>query len=155
MEMRVVCGLSVTMATFWPTSAFSSVDLPALGRPMMDTKPERKVGSLMSHGLRLADLDLLDAQVVAGHGFEANAIALDRLSSLGHAAEPFGEKAADCGRFDIFFAAEGFHEVGHAVEIEVAGNDKAAFAILCDIAGGFVFIANLTDDHFEQVFHGG
>ena len=37
MRWRVVCGLRVTMASFSPTSAFSSVDLPALGRPMMET----------------------------------------------------------------------------------------------------------------------
>ena len=40
-DVRVVCGLSATMATFWPTRAFSSVDLPAFGRPMIETKPER------------------------------------------------------------------------------------------------------------------
>jgi hypothetical protein len=38
----VVCGLCVTIATFSPTKAFSSVDFPALGRPMMETKPEWK-----------------------------------------------------------------------------------------------------------------
>src|ERR1019366_4627375 len=42
MRVRVVCGLCVTIASFCPSSAFSSVDLPALGRPMMDTNPERK-----------------------------------------------------------------------------------------------------------------
>src|SRR5580704_12519734 len=33
------------MASFSPTSAFSSVDLPALGRPMIETNPERKAMS--------------------------------------------------------------------------------------------------------------
>ena len=42
MRVRVVCGLWVTMASFWPSRAFSSVDLPALGRPTMETNPERK-----------------------------------------------------------------------------------------------------------------
>src|ERR1700722_9531580 len=41
MRFRVVCGLLVTIATFSPTSAFSSVLLPALGRPKIDTNPER------------------------------------------------------------------------------------------------------------------
>src|SRR5665213_3259653 len=40
MAVRVVWGLSATMDTFWPTSAFNKVDLPALGRPRMETKPE-------------------------------------------------------------------------------------------------------------------
>ena len=38
---RVVCGRFETIATFSPTSAFSSVDLPTLGRPASATKPER------------------------------------------------------------------------------------------------------------------
>src|SRR5262245_43640379 len=38
---RVVCGLSVTMLSFSPTSAFSRVDLPTLGRPTIATKPQR------------------------------------------------------------------------------------------------------------------
>ena len=41
---RVVCGLSETIATFAPTSAFTSVDLPTFGRPATATKPGR-VGS--------------------------------------------------------------------------------------------------------------
>ncbi len=40
--VRVVCGLCVTIASFCPSSAFSNVDFPAFGRPMMETKPERK-----------------------------------------------------------------------------------------------------------------
>src|SRR5881394_814562 len=40
---RVVCGLSVTMLIFSPISAFSSVDLPTFGRPMIATKPQRPV----------------------------------------------------------------------------------------------------------------
>ena len=38
---RVVCGLSLVIATFSPTSAFVSVDLPTFGRPTNVTKPER------------------------------------------------------------------------------------------------------------------
>ena len=37
--VRVVCGLSEVIATFCPTSALVSVDLPAFGRPTNDTKP--------------------------------------------------------------------------------------------------------------------
>ena len=40
MRLRVVCGLGLMMASFSPTSAFSSVDLPAFGRPRMQTNPE-------------------------------------------------------------------------------------------------------------------
>src|SRR6266702_7651374 len=41
-RVRVVCGLCVTIASFCPRRAFSNVDLPAFGRPTIDTKPERK-----------------------------------------------------------------------------------------------------------------
>src|SRR6185437_15505076 len=39
---RVVCGRGVTMLTFCPTSALSSVDLPTFGRPTSAAKPQRK-----------------------------------------------------------------------------------------------------------------
>src|SRR5450631_48728 len=38
---RVVCGRSLVIATFCPTSALSNVDLPAFGRPTTQAKPER------------------------------------------------------------------------------------------------------------------
>ena len=41
MRLRVVCGLSETIATFWPTSRLTSVDLPTFGRPTTVTKPAR------------------------------------------------------------------------------------------------------------------
>ena len=40
-RMRVVCTLGETMLTLEPTSALTSVDLPALGAPTMATKPAR------------------------------------------------------------------------------------------------------------------
>ena len=41
---RVVCGLLEVIATFSPTSALVSVDLPALGRPTKQAKPARCCG---------------------------------------------------------------------------------------------------------------
>ena len=38
---RVVCGFEEAITIFWPTSALVSVDLPALGRPTKQAKPER------------------------------------------------------------------------------------------------------------------
>src|SRR5260370_42481694 len=43
MRLGVVWGLGDTMATFWPTSRFTSVDLPTLGSPTMAANPERKL----------------------------------------------------------------------------------------------------------------
>ena len=41
MTVRVVCGRDEVIATFVPTMALVSVDLPALGRPTKQAKPER------------------------------------------------------------------------------------------------------------------
>src|SRR5262245_37105262 len=40
-RVRVVCGLGVTIASFWPTSWLSNVDLPAFGAPISATWPHR------------------------------------------------------------------------------------------------------------------
>ena len=47
MRVRVVCGFGLTMLTFCPISAFSSVDLPTFGRPASAAKPQRTVGSAL------------------------------------------------------------------------------------------------------------
>src|SRR5580692_7524649 len=53
-RLRVVCGLGEMIASFSPTRALSNVDLPALGRPRMQTKPERKGIGI---GRQTSDLD--------------------------------------------------------------------------------------------------
>lgn len=45
---RVVCGLLEVIATFEPTRAFVSVDLPALGRPTKQANPERCASRLVT-----------------------------------------------------------------------------------------------------------
>src|SRR5690242_8531302 len=111
-DVRVVCGWFATIATFCPTSAFSSVDLPAFGRPTMETNPDLN-GLSMRDGFRLAEANLCDAQFVAGQHLHANAVAINRLARLGHAAEPLAHHAAyGCG-FDILLAVEAAHQPGH------------------------------------------
>ena len=41
MACRVVCGLLEVIATLLPTSALVSVDLPVLGLPTKQAKPDR------------------------------------------------------------------------------------------------------------------
>jgi hypothetical protein len=41
MRWRVVCALAEVMLIFWPTNAFSKVDLPTFGRPTMAIRPQR------------------------------------------------------------------------------------------------------------------
>ena len=48
--MRVVCTLRLTMDTLAPTSALTSVDLPALGAPMTAMKPQRVSGAGVGMG---------------------------------------------------------------------------------------------------------
>ena len=52
---RVVCTLCETIDTLAPTSALTSVDLPALGAPMTAMKPQRwsSTGGVSSSGSRL------------------------------------------------------------------------------------------------------
>ena len=45
MRLRVVCGFGVTMASFSPTMALSSVDLPTFGRPRMATVPANRISA--------------------------------------------------------------------------------------------------------------
>ena len=42
---RVVCGLSLVITILLPTRAFVSVDLPALGRPTKQAKPDLNTGT--------------------------------------------------------------------------------------------------------------
>lgn len=63
MRFRVVCGLGETIASFSPTRAFSKVDLPAFGRPRMQTKPERN-GMFRLYQLQLAGLYQADADAL-------------------------------------------------------------------------------------------
>ena len=44
--VRVVCGREDVIATFVPTMALVSVDLPAFGRPTNEANPLRKEGAL-------------------------------------------------------------------------------------------------------------
>ena len=57
---RVVCTLCVTIETLAPTSALTSVDLPALGAPISATKPQR-VASACGAGSAIERVRGLDA----------------------------------------------------------------------------------------------
>src|SRR5260370_42555009 len=111
MAVRVVCGLSATMATFCPTRAFTSADFPAFGRPIKETNPDLNVLFIglvcrLSQGLRLANANLAHAQLIADQHFHADAVALHRLPRLGHAAEPFADQASNGTGFDVLFPVE-------------------------------------------------
>src|ERR1039458_6033074 len=144
MEVRVVWGLSATMATFWPISAFSSVDFPALGRPRMETNPDLKL-LFMGNRLRLGDANLVDAQLVAGQHLEVKAAAVHGLAGFGNASQPLAGQAADGGGFDVFFLVKVLNQIADAIEIETAGDDVAAVSVFDHVGIGFVFVADLSD----------
>src|SRR5215470_5243069 len=100
MRLRVVCGFGVTMATFSPTSAFSSVLLPALGRPMMETNPERKATSgqrsrRMALRKRAAHSHCLHFTFSGFQHFELEAVFLDDFPGVEHASHQRAQQPAD------------------------------------------------------------
>src|SRR5579885_872740 len=154
MEVRVVWGLSATMAILAPTTAFRSVDLPAFGRPRMETKPERNAeGSVMSDGLGLANTHLRDAQGVAGEHFDADALAFGDLAGLRHVAQPLGNQPADGGGLGALLRAE-FEQVVEPRQVETTRDDVAAVAVFLDVGVRLVLVADLAQDDLDQVLHG-
>ena len=99
--MRVVCGLSETMASFVPTIRLSSVDLPAFGRPTkrdearhFDLAIERSTCDGL-RPCREAHADLVDAAALGFEHLDAQAVELERLADRRHAAELRQQVAAD------------------------------------------------------------
>src|SRR5208283_373985 len=152
MRLRVVCGFRVTMASFSPTSAFSRVDLPALGRPMMETKPERNA---MSGG---PDLPGLEADAHAVHTalarfqhFEAQSIFVEDFAGLGNVSGKFAHQAGDGGR--VLFIGPDAEQLLQQIDVGVAVEDVRRLALLYDL-NFLVLITDLADDFFDQVFDG-
>src|SRR5258708_686659 len=95
-ELRVVCGFSDTIASFPPTSALSKVDLPALGRPTIETKPDRKpAASGMRFFFHFRNPNLFHLQLVARQHFNSNTLPLNLLANVRHAPQPFRHHPAD------------------------------------------------------------
>ena len=98
-RVRVVCGLSETMAIFVPMMRLRRVDLPALGRPTMETKPARTSAAWLPRvhfdGLRFLNADLVDAAAFGLENLHAHAVELESLAHCGHAADPRQDVAAD------------------------------------------------------------
>src|SRR5208283_3082847 len=150
MRLRVVCGLRVTMASFSPTSAFNSVDLPALGRPMMETNPERNA---MSGG---PDLPGPEANAHAVHaalgGFEhleAQSVLVEDFTRPGNVSREFAHQPGDGGR--LFFIRPHPEQFLQQIDVGVAVEDVGRLVLLYDLCL-FVLIADLADDLFDQIF---
>src|SRR6478735_8646849 len=73
---RVVCGLSVTIETFSPTTRFTNVDFPEFGRPMIETNPDL----LMSLGSERLQSQSLYSPPVGCEYFDFNSSMFNLLS---------------------------------------------------------------------------
>src|SRR5512133_589059 len=83
--VRVVWGIWLVAASFWPSRAFSKVDLPALGRPMMARVAWRRCGALAGWSATMhAPLGLADEREQVGHFGDVAHF----LLSLGHGLVP-------------------------------------------------------------------
>src|SRR5579862_8190784 len=165
MDVRVVWGLSATMAILAPIKRFSSVDLPELGRPINETKPDF-MSVFPSGGIAwpgggpsrlrgcVADAHLGDAQVVAGQNIDSDTVALDGLARFRHPSEPFSNQAADGGGLDVFLGME-FEQIAQARYVETAGDDITTPRVFLHIGFRLVLVADLAQDHFDEVFHAG
>ena len=91
---RVVCGLSETIATFWPTNRLSSVDLPAFGRPTSETNPAF-TRRLLGRRRQPPDADLVDAAALGLEDLDVEAVDREPLADRRHAADARQHVAAD------------------------------------------------------------
>ena len=156
MRLRVVCGLSETIASFWPTSRLRSVDLPALGRPTSATKPafmpwlrppSRGTGSrrLIRTRVMRRCCGIDDLHVEAVH--------FDVLAHGGHPAEARQQESAD--GLEALASIVDLHQLGHLVDVDAAAQQEFPIAFVDDAFDfDVVFVADLADDLFEQIFNG-
>src|SRR5689334_14648560 len=107
----------------------------------------------MRNRLGLADANLLHPEIVAGEHFDANTIPIDRLARLRDPSEPLGDQPAHGSRLEILFGAERAQKIVDSPEVEVSRHDVAAVPVFDDVAIRLVFIADLADDYFEEIFH--
>src|ERR1022692_76912 len=155
MRLRVVCGLRVTMASFSPTSAFSRVDFPALGRPMMETKPDRNAMLASNLGGGRTGLQTNPHAIDAAFGgfqhFEAQSVLLEDFTRLGDVSGELAYQPGNGGR--LFFVGPHAQQLFQQVHIGVAVEDVRGLALLHDLSL-FVLVADLADDLFHQVLDG-
>src|SRR5205814_5696207 len=80
---RVVCGLSVTIETFSPTTRFRSVDFPEFGRPIIETNPDL----LMRLRHQRLDSETFDPAPIRIEDFDLNSGVLDLLTGRRQSAK--------------------------------------------------------------------
>src|SRR5689334_6721152 len=152
MRVLVVCGLSETMASLWPTMRLRSVDLPALCRPRNETKPDLP---LILDGCRLAaaEPDLGDTPTLDLEHLDVETIDVEALADVRHASQVREQVPADSFESLAFDChAESIHDL---VDAHLSTEDERAVGLLDDrFALDVVLVANLADDLLEQILDG-
>src|SRR6478672_3696915 len=159
---RVVCGLSDTIATFWPTSTFTSVDLPTFGRPTTATIPLRKgrrssgasaiVGDVVVDDLdrNPADHDGGDPATLHLGGSELEALKILLVAGRRDLAEDVEYETADRVPFLV-----GELHVEHLVHVVDRGLPRDAVDTIAELDHlgllDVVLIGDLADQLLEQV----
>src|SRR5271169_1057128 len=156
MRFRVVCGLRVTIASFSPTRAFSRVDFPAFGRPIIETNPERNAMSgpdLLWRGDALqADPNALDAALSGVQDLEAETIVLENFAGSGDASRQLAHQSTD-GSCVLLVCPDPSQQFLQQIQVGVAVEDVGSVTFLHDVRF-LMLIANLAHDLFDQVFNG-
>src|SRR5262252_4444170 len=154
-RVRVVCGLSETIATFSPTSALTSVDLPALGRPTTAISPTLIAGSggglpdgrleTRRSGARRLDADAVDAPPVRLLDREAEVRLPVCLARLRDVAEPAREESPD-GR-ELLALRPAREEVADDLDVGLSRDRVGVVAGARDrLALVLVLVGDLADD---------
>ena len=145
------------MASFWPTMRLSSVDLPALGRPMRATKPHFMQCAYgltsASAALRRRTRTLVMRRRSTSSTSNGQVVDLERLADVRHPAEVRQQVAADVSKpFALDLDAQ---PIAHLVDADLAAEDERAVALVGHrLALDVVLVANLADDLLEQILDG-
>src|SRR5438046_1842111 len=183
MRLRVVCGLEETIETLWPRIRFSSVALPAVGRPTMATmpKPARPAASVgkasgtigaraevsaapvfrspffffsLTFPLRiLRHPHAVDAPAVGAVDDEFVAVLAHRVADFRHAAKPREDQS---GHGLVVVARQ--LRLQHLLQIVDAKQAADQILAAADVDDGDLFllvlVCDLADDLLDDVLEG-
>src|SRR5215207_8721652 len=156
MRLRVVWGLSDTIATFVPIIRLSRVDFPAFGRPTSEANPARAMLplELVSHfGLDPLEPHAIDAAALRFQHFAGHPVELEPLARGRHPADTRQYIATDCFKAVRLYIH--VQALAHVVEVHLAAEHEGPVWLLGDrFRFDVVFVADFADDLLEQVLDG-
>src|SRR5215204_1584539 len=169
MARRVVCGFELVIATFSPTRAFVSVDLPTFGRPTIETNPARYSATVVpfhciafvERGLRVdeglvgLDEDRRDAlpSALGALSLEHEARDARPLSGLRQPAELLREQAAR--RIDVFVIEVESEQLAELVDRQPRVHAEPPVAEVFDLCRlAVVLVGDVAHEFLDDVFEG-